>query len=126
METQATYEERIDRLLNEWKTQLHLYDAKLHGLKFQMDKLDNKSRGDLLKRVTVLEEKIAKAKTKLEEGRNRLENLKETREEAWDDLKSGGQMAWEELKAGVENAWEEMKTAFDTASTRLSDKKNSR
>ena len=28
METKETYEARIDELLKEWKTQLHLFDAK--------------------------------------------------------------------------------------------------
>ena len=75
-----------------------------------------------MEKVSVLEEKIASTKTKLEEGRIRLEKLRAANDDAWEDLKTGGQMAWEDLKAGVEKAWEDMNQAFDSASTRLSDK----
>ena len=122
METKETYEGRIDGVLKEWKTQLHLYDAKLRGLKFQAKKLAVEKRGDVLEKISILEEKIGNAKAKLEEGRVRLEKLRGANDDAWEDLKSGGQMAWEDLKAGVEKAWEDMKQAFDSASTRLSDK----
>ena len=122
MDRWETYEGRIDGLLKEWKTQLHLYDAKLQGLKFQAEKLDMERRRNVLEKVSVLEKKIASTKTKLEEGRNRLEKLRAANDDAWEDLKSGGQMAWEDLKSGVEKAWEDMNQAFDSASTRLSDK----
>ena len=124
METKKTYEGRIDDLMKEWKTQLHLYEAKLQGLKDQAEKLDKERRNDVLEKVAILEEKIGSAKVKLEEGRNRLEKIRAANDDAWEDLKTGGQMAWEDLKAGVEKAWEDMSQAFDSATTRLSDKKD--
>lgn len=102
MKPKGTNEGKIEELINEWQTQLHLDVLKLQKFKFKADKLDMETRGNFLKKVKALEEKIANAQAKLEENRKRYENLKDGSEEAWDDLKSGGQTAWEDLKTDSE------------------------
>ena len=122
MKTKGTNEANVEGLLDKWKTQLQTYNAKLQGMKSKAERLETESRQDFLNKVKALEEKISTAHARLEEIHNRYENLKEAREEAWDDLKSGGQTAWEDFNTGVEQAWQEMKIAFETASTRFSEK----
>ena len=112
----------IEQQLRQWQTQIESASYTIADLKEKAGHVESDAKHEYLDHIQKLENKIAFAKAKIEEGQQRLESIKAAGEEAWEEIKTGSQQAWGDLTQGLNEAWDAMKTSVDQASSKIQDR----
>ena len=122
MEDRDNFQAGIERQLNQWNAQIESASQTIADLKEKAGHLESDAKRDYLAHIEELEGKIVIAKTKMEEGQQRLEIIKAAGEEAWEEIKTGSQQAWGDLALGLNEAWDTMKASVEQASSKMKER----
>lgn len=94
MPNRETFVEKLEAQMREWST-------RFEDLKARVRKMKSARRAEYAKHIAALQ-------ARLDEGREKMRELRGT-----------GEHAWEELREAVEKAWHEMSVALDRVVSRL-------
>lgn len=108
----------IEQQLRQWNTQIERASQTIADLKEKAGQRESDAKSQYLQHIQELENKIATAKAKIDEGQQRLDSFKAAGEEAWDEIKTGSQQAWGDLSLGLNKAWDAMKTSIEQATSK--------
>jgi len=86
-----TYEKKLEAKLEEW-------NADIDKLKAKVDSAEVDAQLEYYKQIEEL-------RTKQEEVKNKLDELKEASDDAWEDLKAGIDSAWDSLSSSIKSAF---------------------
>ena len=84
-EKKETYQQKIQEQLDEWRADI--------------DRLKEKAKNAKAESKLKYQENIDKLELKMNEGKSKLKDLKESSAEAWDALKDGADSIWDTMKA---------------------------
>ncbi len=84
-EQKETYQKRFQDQLDEWRADI--------------DRLRERAKSASAETKLKYDEQIDKLEIKLEEGRARLNDLKESGADVWDSVKDGAESIWDTMKA---------------------------
>ena len=96
-EQKENYQQKIESQLDEWRADI--------------DRLREKAKNATAETKLRYQENIDRLELKLDEGKSKLKDLKE----------SGGE-AWESIKDGADSIWDTMKATFAEVKEKLRDK----
>jgi uncharacterized coiled-coil DUF342 family protein len=116
------FQSGIEQRLRQWNTQNESASQTIAALKEQVRQLKSEAQPLYLDHNQELENKIATAKGKIDEGQQRLDSFKAVGEEIWNEIKTGGQQAWGNLALGLNEAWDSMKTSIEQVSSKTQDR----
>lgn len=89
----------------------HKFESQLDEWRADIDRLKEKARYATAERKLKYQENINKLELRMDEGKSKLKDLKE----------SGGE-AWEVVKDGADSIWDTMKATFAEVKEKLKDK----
>ena len=84
-ESKETYQQKIQEQLDEWRADI--------------DRLREKAKNASAETKLKYQENIDKLELKMDEGKSKLKDLKESSAEAWDAVKDGADSIWDTMKA---------------------------
>lgn len=96
MERKDAYVEKFEAQLAEWK-------ADIDKLRAKADHASADAKLDLM-------EQIDRLRTKRDEARDRLDEIRKAGEDSWRDLRDRSEKAWGDLSAGLKDALNRFKS----------------
>lgn len=90
MSMKKAYEKKLEAKLEEW-------NADINKLKAKADSAEADTQLEYYKQIDVL-------RTKQDEAKKKLNELKDASDDAWEDLKVGIESAWESLGSSIKSA----------------------
>ncbi len=84
-EQKETYQKKIQDQLDEWRDDI--------------DRLREKARNATAEKKLKYQENIDKLELKMDEGKSKLKDIKESSADAWDAVKDGADSIWDTMKA---------------------------
>ena len=98
-EKKETYQQKIQEQLDEWRADI--------------DRLREKAKNASAETKLKYQENIDKLELKMDEGKSKLKDLKESSAEAWDAVKDGAYSIWDTMKATFAEVKERLKDKDD-------------
>lgn len=98
-EQKETYQQKIQAQLDEWRADI--------------DRLKEKAKNATAEKKLRYQETIDKLEIKMDEGKSRLKDLKESGAEAWDAVKDGADSIWDTMKATFAEVKEKLRDRDD-------------
>jgi chromosome segregation ATPase len=94
-EQKENYQKKIEAQLDEWRADI--------------DRLKERARNATAETKMKYQESIDKLEHKMNEGRSKLKDLKESTGDAWDTVKEGADTIWDTMKATFAEVKEKFK-----------------
>ncbi len=98
-EQKETYQQKIQSQLDEWRSDI--------------DRLREKAKTATAEKKLRYQENIDKLELKMDEGKSKLKDLKESGAEAWDAVKDGADSIWDTMKATFAEVKEKLRDRDD-------------
>lgn len=98
-EQKETYQQKIQEQLDEWRSDI--------------DRLKEKAKTATADKKLKYQETIDRMELKMDEGKSKLKDLKESGAEAWDAVKDGADSIWDTMKATFAEVKERLRDKDD-------------
>jgi TolA-binding protein len=98
-EQKETYQKKIQDQLDEWRDDI--------------DRLREKARNATAEKKLKYQENIDKLEFKMDEGKSKLKDIKESSADAWDAVKDGADSIWDTMKATFAEVKEKLRDRDD-------------
>lgn len=109
----------LEAWLDQWSAKLDESQARIDAVMASMSMLDDEqARAQGCAHVRLVQHKIEHARATLDEGRSKVEALRQSSDTVWNEMQGGAEAAWETFKTGAEASWGDLTKALDRAATR--------